>query len=112
MDFKKCSVCKEVKALSQFNIDRTDKGGIRAQCKTCQYKVQQQRYYQEGSKIRAKWKARDAYKTGKLQKPSCCQRCGKNKLLDRHHPNYSKPLKVIWVCRKCHIWLHSSLKSA
>ena len=59
-----------------------------------------------------KSRCRDELKRAKLSgrvsvKP--CQVCG---LLvsEAHHPNYSKPLEVIWLCPKHHKFLHYSLK--
>lgn len=34
-----------------------------------------------------------------------CERCGKQKS-EAHHPDYSKPLEVIWLCRQCHAKEH------
>jgi hypothetical protein len=31
-----------------------------------------------------------------------CENCHEDKPLDKHHPDYSKPLKIEWLCRKCH----------
>jgi hypothetical protein len=43
---------------------------------------------------------------GKLrQKP--CRRCG-DANSERHHPDYSRPLFVIWLCRPCHLKLHAA----
>ena len=27
---------------------------------------------------------------------------------EKHHLDYTKPLEVVWACRKCHLWLHNS----
>lgn len=37
-------------------------------------------------------------------KPSsnCCQLCGADDKLARHHPNYRHPKLVTWLCRICH----------
>lgn len=43
-------------------------------------------------------------KRGKLV-PQPCQKCGANKV-EKHHPDYSQPLKVEWLCRPCHLTLH------
>lgn len=40
-----------------------------------------------------------AVKTGRLKKESC--KCGSTKV-EGHHGDYSRPLDVIWACRKCH----------
>jgi len=36
-----------------------------------------------------------------------CEVCKIRKAEDRHHPDYSKPLKVVLVCKKCHKNIHS-----
>lgn len=40
-----------------------------------------------------------ALKTGKLKKDTCV--CGSTKV-EAHHPDYGRPLDVIWACRKHH----------
>lgn len=98
---KKCTCCGLTKNVSEYNPDKS-KNGIRAQCKLCQYKVQHKRYYQEKFKPQAKEKARQAYNNGVIQKPLVCENCHEDKPLDKHHPDYDKPLEVEWLCRKCH----------
>lgn len=34
-----------------------------------------------------------------------CQRCGE-KRSEAHHPDYSKPLEVVWLCHPCHMKEH------
>jgi hypothetical protein len=35
--------------------------------------------------------------------PGFCQRCGGfPKTLHRHHPDYSKPGEIVWLCPPCH----------
>ena len=49
-----------------------------------------------------------AIKQGRLS-PQPCERCG-NERADAHHPDYSKPLLVIWLCRSHHREVHGRNK--
>ena len=51
-----------------------------------------------------------AIREGTLIKPSQCQICGKEDKIHGHHFDYSKPLKVIWVCQPCHSDIHRNHK--
>jgi len=44
-------------------------------------------------------------KAGRLKRQGC-SRCHEPKA-EAHHPDYNQPLKVIWLCRKCHVMEHS-----
>ncbi len=43
---------------------------------------------------------------GVLIRPSNCSICNTTSCICGHHPDYSKPLEVIWVCRLCHTAIH------
>jgi hypothetical protein len=43
---------------------------------------------------------------GKIKRPETCQKCGLVLKLHAHHNDYSKPLKVYWVCPSCHRIIH------
>ena len=47
-----------------------------------------------------------AVQDGTLVRAPVCMDCGKWYLTEAHHPNYSKPLDVIWLCRECHRLAH------
>lgn len=53
-------------------------------------------------KIKCEHAAHRAYKRGLIEKPKRCNRCKKKKRLEKHHEDYTKPLKVEWLCTKCH----------
>ncbi len=55
-----------------------------------------------GHKIKVQNMAARAQKKGLIQKPIYCQGCGAFSQLEKHHPDYSKPLEVIWLCYVCH----------
>lgn len=43
-----------------------------------------------------------ALRDGKLVKPDKCGRCkAKDRYLQSHHDDWSKPLEVVWLCRQC-----------
>jgi hypothetical protein len=48
---------------------------------------------------------RSAVECRRVLKPVVCEDCGlatQARALHGHHEDYSKPLVVVWVCRKCH----------
>ena len=55
-------------------------------------------------KLKVKDTLRYAIKTGKVVKLPC-QECGSQDS-QAHHPDYSKPLDVIWLCREHHMEIH------
>lgn len=49
----------------------------------------------------------NAVRDGRLGKPTECSLCGVQDVrIEGHHEDYSKPLEVIWCCRKCHVGIH------
>jgi hypothetical protein len=53
---------------------------------------------------KAHWTVGNAIRSGKLR-PLPCSVCGASKT-HAHHEDYSKPLKVIWLCPKHHMQKH------
>jgi hypothetical protein len=43
-----------------------------------------------------------AVRRGILQRPTTCEACGRSGKITAHHPDYSKPLDVEWLCYECH----------
>lgn len=46
-----------------------------------------------------------------LLKSEPCERCGEVKT-DAHHEDYKEPLRITWLCRKCHKQRHTELSKA
>jgi hypothetical protein len=64
-------------------------------------------YEKYPEKIRARSMVSCAIKNGYLTRPDNCSGCDSNKgKIEAHHPDYSKPLEVVWLCRKCHMSEH------
>lgn len=68
------------------------------------------------------WRARNAPSAEQRLKANCrsyanvyqrrgllpkqpCARCGSKKA-EKHHEDYTKPLEVRWLCRRCHLTDH------
>lgn len=37
-----------------------------------------------------------------LDAPALCEGCNLDRKLEKHHPDYSKPVVVVWLCKPCH----------
>lgn len=48
----------------------------------------------------------NAIRDGRLRKPAHCSKCKKAGRIEGHHPDYAKPLEVIWLCSGCHTEWH------
>lgn len=113
---KRCNRCLEIKPVDCFYgnvfVCRGKKyHGYRGYCKTC-YSKDSVRRVSEYTKLHPEKKnARIltslAFRKGLLTKDHCTL-CGSIEDLHFHHKDYSKPLDVICVCRKCHINIHKN----
>ena len=60
-------------------------------------------------KSRIREASRLAVELGLIPRKHRCEHCGasdKVERLQRHHPDYSRPLEVIWLCALCHGEMH------
>lgn len=53
-------------------------------------------------KRRARNAAACAEKLGIILRKDACESCGSRDPLERHHPDYSTPLRIVWLCEACH----------
>lgn len=60
-------------------------------------------------KIKAHSIVNNAIRCGEIQKPDTCSACGKIRVVNAHHSDYSKPLDIIWLCVQCHINIHKEV---
>lgn len=132
MTEKACTKCGEVKSLSEYHRHRGMKDGRAAACGSCQRAASRawhkanpkrtarnrQRWKQENrakvAAMSASWERKNPEKTraqstvayaikkGDLVRPDACEDCGESCMPHAHHPDYSKPYEVMWLCRPCH----------
>ncbi len=51
---------------------------------------------------RARQRVGAAIKRGELVRPEICEECGRESYIEAAHADYSRPLEVRWLCRRCH----------
>lgn len=56
----------------------------------------------EKEKILARGLLNAALRRGEIRRPNRCENCGWERPIQAHHPDYSKPLFVHWLCSDCH----------
>ncbi len=131
---KKCTKCHQLKPKEDFYKQKYGKDFLRASCKLCcnadsklwfdnnfiKDGEKGKEWYKDNKNKRIKsinkWIKNNAHKrqaqeqvhrsiaSGKLIRKPCAV-CNNTKT-DAHHPDYSKPLEVIFLCRKHHIEIH------
>lgn len=114
--FLNCNKCKNSFPTSNFYRDRSRKRGFMLMCKECDGIRQKKRdwsnrdwsYRKDFEHIKSRATLRDAIRRGKVNKYPCVE-CGEKKS-QGHHPDYSKPLEVVWLCQTHHTKLHKKLK--
>jgi hypothetical protein len=112
-DMKPCIECHEVKPIDEFYEHKELKDGHLNVCKTCVKARTRRRDPQlvletrlrmcekNPSKYNANKAVAAAIETGALVRPTVC-RCGSTKSIHAHHEDHAQPLRVEWLCPKCH----------
>ena len=62
-------------------------------------------------KVSARNELHKAMLRGVITKPLCCSECWATGIIHGHHPDYDKPLEVVWLCPQCHSDLHSYVET-
>jgi hypothetical protein len=106
----KCKVCtkRDVWMHRRDNVERIreyDRGRGALQHRVAQ-RVSNTREYRERypERYRANMKVARALRTGRLEKLPCWT-CGESDV-EAHHPDYSRPLSVVWLCAVHHKEIH------
>lgn len=124
-DNRRCSKCKLILPRDKFSTDNSRFMGFAYVCKKCHGQMAEERRkrstkmrkmkaeYSKRSiqkypeKHKARSKVRWAILKGILKKEPC-EKCGSEKA-EAHHPDYTKPLDVIWLCKMHHMEAHGRM---
>lgn len=96
-----CRSCNTIRC-ARYRATKVGKGNI--------YKAVYKSIEKHRERQRAREKLGGQVRSGKIPRPVICSMCEKKKRISGHHPDYSKPLEVIWVCVSCHADIHKKLK--
>ena len=66
-------------------------------------------HHSEETKTRARNMVREAVREALLPADGPCCACQNHDGVLWHHPDYSRPLFVVWLCRSCHSRVHCGL---
>ncbi len=112
-----CPICKKDKPKCDYHKNKRNPRGIHSYCKECRSLLRRGTKREKGNPLRSqKWrdknkhkarveaKARWAFKKGLIEKRPC-KVCG-GLISEMHHPDYSKPHEVIWLCDYHHSMIH------
>lgn len=111
----KCKECTKADVKARTSRMKHNPELVKQERKRCREK--QERYRNEGVAIQSSYKSKDKWRKSNMHKsrahcaarranktpPLVCEHCRKpSKIMHRHHPDYSKPKKIVWMCPKCH----------
>jgi ribosomal protein S27AE len=133
---QECIDCKKIKTLDEFYFHPQMHNRHLGKCKECckcstkinyrnninhyveydkhreqtekrkaqKLKHQRTRRFLYPEKYKANSSVNNLIRNSQLKKKPC-EICG-NRTTEAHHNDYSKPLEIVWVCKRCHNGLH------
>jgi len=132
---KYCGLCKQTKPREQFHNSCATKDGLATKCKECQSQYASKWHWENRErclKVKKDYYARNkrkildrcgkylkkkmagntvlikAHNSVRGMKRQPCEICGELKV-EAHHPDYSKPKYIRWLCVKHHKLEHSTI---
>lgn len=106
----KCKECHRLDSSQHYEANKALYSAYYKQQRQCpEHRAKQARHNEiYRNRYPLKYKAKNAVSNavaaGKLKSLPCLH-CGALKT-EAHHPDYSKPLDVLWLCRPCHVKEH------
>lgn len=133
---KTCTRCQKVKMECDFQQRKASKDGLTASCRDClaeydrsranlPHRVEARIAYHKtergklsGNAAKHRFILKHPFKRkahiivgnflrdGKLIRPERCEKCRADCKPQAHHCDYTKPIEVMWLCKKCHTEWH------
>ena len=113
-----CRKCNKSKPLTDYyRNSTTGVEGYHTMCKDCTYEYKKAKGFLSGKsnyQNSLRWRKsnrdkawchnmlNDWLKDGRIVKSPYCYNCGKKTEVEAHHDDYNQPLRVYWLCFKCH----------
>lgn len=111
----KCKDCTKADVQARIELKKMDPAWMHNERERGRVKAEAARKAgtnkQPSHEVREAYKARNPEKISARQvalathpiQPECCERCKQpHSRLNRHHPDYSKPREIVWLCPGCH----------
>lgn len=108
MTTKRCYSCHVEQDASEFHKDKCRPDGLNNRCKSCERKRVHKRVVANFNPwLPAQQALRAAVRYGRVVKWPACANPGCTRTdVQAHHPDYSRPLDVVWLCPYCHKHAH------
>ena len=130
---KTCKKCNKKKELLYFR-KRSNRNTFQNICKKCEGKIANE--WHRAHKIETntylrKWRKKNYCKNGyyaikyrtthpiqinsrrianKIKIKMPCYFCKSTYKIEKHHPDYSKPMEIVFLCKVCHSKIHAEAK--
>ena len=95
---KACTRCGVVKPVAEYHRSAGARDGLASRCRPC---VSASRSRQPAKQRKAHYLVNRAIVSGELS-PQPCEVCGTEERIEAHHPDYDRPLDVMWLCARHH----------
>lgn len=89
--------CRECASERGRKYRKTERG------KEVYRNMMRKQYVENKEKVKARQNLNYHLKMKHITKPDKCSNCQKVTKTEGHHEDYTKPLKVIWLCKGCHL---------
>lgn len=114
----KCMECAKKDSARRIEVKKIDPAWVMSERDRSREKAHRYRHKQSKAataaaklkwanlnkiKVKAEHEAAKAAKRGLIKTKDHCEDCGVSGVtIQKHHPDYSKPLFVVFLCTKCH----------